>query len=321
MLKIVFVGTADFACSSLESLIEATEECKIVAVYTKPDKPKGRGLKLLPSAVKRLAIDSNLPVVQPPSLRQEDSLQQLGSFGADLLVNVACGFILPPEVLAMFPYGCVNVHPSLLPRWRGAAPIQRAIMAGDRVTGVSIMQMDEGLDTGDIYLQERVEIDDTDNYATLAQRLATLGGSLLKQVLIDIAHHRATSYKQSSSGVTYADKIDKTERVIDWQESARAISCRVRALNPECIAYTTLNGQRWLVRDAREGDASELGNKDILVAGQIITVQPEGVAVAAGDQKVVWLTSLQAEGGRPLTAKDFYNAYRNVFTTGSKLGN
>ncbi len=331
MLRVIFVGTADFACSALRTLADAGS-CEILAVYTKPDKPKGRGLKLLPSPVKLMAQDYGLPVMQPTSMRDPETLEQLKAWQADLLVNVACGFLLPVEVLTLFPKGCVNIHPSLLPRWRGAAPIQRAIMAGDQFTGVSIMQMDEGLDTGAVYLQEKIEIADSDNCGSLSRRLAELSGGLLLQVLDNIACNKAVAVAQTLEGVSYADKISKEERVIDWSDSARAISCKIRALNPDYVAYTTLNGERWLVRDAVVTEVGDIvngteadgvdgcGDATSYRVGQVLAVRPTGVAVATGHHELIWLTSLQAVGGCPLTAKDFYNAYRKVWVPGVVLG-
>ncbi len=328
MIKIVFVGGADWAGAILQQLL-ISPICQVVAVYTKPDRPKGRGLKITPSAVKQLAEGYQLPLVQPNNLRDPAVLQQMAAWQADALVNVACGFLLPPVVLNMFPQGCINVHPSLLPRWRGAAPIVRALMADDAVTGVSIMQMDEGLDTGPIYIQQSIPITDQDDDASLTGRLTALGGTLLLQVLADLVAGRTTLTAQDSDRTepVYANKIDKNDRIIDWHRSARQIFCQARALRGGQTAYTLLNGQQWLIHEVAlepaklESPLSSSSDQQP-IPGQILTIQPTGIAiqVGAGAPELLWITRAKPAGGRILTAQDLYNAYRSVWQPGMVLG-
>ncbi len=242
-LRIIFAGTPDFAASHLQGLLDAGEH-DIIAVYTQPDRPAGRGKKLKPSPVKALAEQQQLPVFQPASLRNEEAQQQLAELHADLMVVVAYGLLLPPPVLAVPRLGCINVHASLLPRWRGAAPIQRAIEAGDTDSGVTIMQMDIGLDTGDMLLKSRCAITAEDTAASLHDKLAELGVPALDNALRSLAAGEALPQKQDDALTCYADKISKAEALINWREPAELISRKIRAFNPFPIAFTLLNGER-----------------------------------------------------------------------------
>ena len=229
-LRIIFAGTPDFAALHLKELIDSKHQ--LIAVYTQPDRPAGRGKKLLPGPVKKLALDSGLPVFQPLSLKEEEEQHKLAQLGADVMVVVAYGLILPQAVLDAPRMGCLNVHASLLPRWRGAAPIQRAIAAGDTETGITIMQMDAGLDTGAMLATSRCNIDADTSAATLHDQLAQQGAPLLLEVLNDLPAHQARSRVQDDSLATYAHKILKPEAEIDWHMEARVLDRLIRAFKP-----------------------------------------------------------------------------------------
>ncbi len=229
-LKIIFAGTPDFAARHLAALLSSKHE--VVAVYTQPDRPAGRGKKLTASPVKLLALEHSIPVYQPATLRAEEAQQELAAIDADIMVVVAYGLLLPKVVLDTPRLGCINVHGSILPRWRGAAPIQRSIWAGDAETGVTIMQMDEGLDTGDMLKIATLSIDAKETSATLYERLAALGPDALVDCLGDIASGKAVAVKQDDEQANYAKKLSKEEAQIDWSMSAEAIERCIRAFNP-----------------------------------------------------------------------------------------
>ncbi len=236
-MRIIFAGTPDFAVPTLRMLIDSVHE--VCAVYTQPDRPAGRGRKLTPSPVKALALSAGLKVLQPETLKTEDDLRQLGSFGADLMVVVAYGIILPQAVLDAPALGCINVHGSLLPRWRGAAPIQRALMAGDRQTGVTIMQIVKQLDAGDMLQKEVCDILPSDTSGDLHDRLAELGALGMRKVLQKIEGGTLAPEKQDESLVTYAEKLQKSEALLDWRQTAERLDRQVRGLNPWPVAQTT----------------------------------------------------------------------------------
>jgi methionyl-tRNA formyltransferase len=238
-LRVAFAGTPPFAATILEAILAAGHEVPLV--LTQPDRPAGRGLRLVPSAVSELAEARGLPMAKPASLKTEDSWRSLVESGPDVLVVAAYGLILPKSVLAIPREGCLNVHASLLPRWRGAAPIQRAILAGDAETGVDIMRMEPGLDTGPVLLERRVAIGETETAGELTARLATEGGDAIVQALANLKTLEARP--QSEAGVSYAAKIDKSEAIIDWHEAAPCISRRVRAFHPAPGAATRLEGK------------------------------------------------------------------------------
>ncbi|EKE01043.1 MAG: hypothetical protein ACD_21C00232G0003 [uncultured bacterium] len=310
-MRIIFAGTPDFALPALEALFNSPH--KICAVYTKPDRPAGRGQKITASAVKKWASAHNLPVYQPETLKDLTHQKQLQDLAADALIDVAYGLILPEAVLNMFKC-CINIHPSLLPRWRGAAPIQRAIEACDRATGVTIMQIDAGLDTGGIYKQEVLPIDTTDTTATLSVKAASLGAKLLLEVLTNIEAGRAKITVQNDAQSTYAKKITKEEGRIDWQKSALEIDCMIRAFNPWPVAYAEIDGQ--VVR-IWQAETQNIDSKSADL-GTIIQASKNGVDVATGDG-VLRLIKIQLSGGKPLLIADILNAHQQLFAVGKQL--
>ena len=301
-MRVVFAGTPQFAVPTLNSLINAGIEVR--AVYTQPDRPAGRGRKLIASPVKRLAQDHSIPVMQPVSLREGTAVKVLESFAPEVLVVVAYGLILPRQILIVPPFGCVNVHASLLPRWRGAAPIPRAIEAGDSVSGITIMKMDSGLDTGPIIEQREVAVDDEDNSATLHNKLAQVGAELLVETLPRYINGATELLDQDNLDATYANKLSKAEAQIDWQRSAFKLRNQVRAFNPWPIAFTYHRGERIRILRARIADEASSD----LAAGTIRHVGKEGIDVSCGEG-VLSLKELQREGGKPLSAGDFINGY------------
>jgi methionyl-tRNA formyltransferase len=298
-LRIIYAGTPEFAVPALQALIDSPHS--VVAVYTQPDRPAGRGRKLRASPVKALAMEQGIPVEQPASLRNEEAQQQLAAYKADVMVVAAYGLILPQSVLDMPRFGCLNIHGSLLPRWRGAAPIQRAIMSGDQETGVTMMQMDAGLDTGAMLLKKALPISDQDTAASLHDQLAELGASALLEVLDGLSRGDIKPEPQDESLVTYAEKLTKAEAVIDWRRPADEISCHIRGLNPWPVAQTDYQGQPlrvWMAQSkADDHDRSP---------GTVVCEGPEGIDVATG-KGVLRITRLQLPGGKPLEARDFLN--------------
>lgn len=277
---------------------------KIVAVYTQPDRPSGRGKKTKSSPVKEFALAHGLPVYQPESLKEPDVGDVLRSHNADIFVVVAYGLILPKQVLEIAPQGAVNVHASVLPRWRGAAPIQRAILAGDQSTGVTIMQMDEGLDTGDVISARECAIDETDTALSLTQKLAQLGAKLLVETLDDIEAGTAKAVAQDDSTSCYAAKLSKAEGKIDWRLSATQICTQVRAMNPWPGAVAELNGQSLKIWQMELCVDESLSNDQ---PGQVVKVDKSGIFIATGDG-LVSIKELQLSGSKRLTYKEFVNA-------------
>ncbi|WP_366949833.1 methionyl-tRNA formyltransferase [Immundisolibacter sp.] len=294
-MNIVFAGTAPFAVPSLKALLAAGH--RVVAVYTQPDRPAGRGRKLAASAVKQAALEAGIEVRQPPRLRTPEAASQLAALAPDLLVVVAYGLILPPAILAVPRLGALNVHGSLLPRWRGAAPIERALLAGDAETGVCIMQMDAGLDTGPVFLARREPIRPDDTAGSLRERLAALGAQALCEVVADLERGTAVARPQPAEGACYAAKIDKREAQLDWAQPAAVLERAVRAFNPAPLAWTLWRGQR-----LRVGGACVLAGRG--APGQVLAAGAPGVEVACGEGSLL-LTALQAEGGRMLSAREF----------------
>ena len=238
-MKIIFAGTPHFAAAALEALL--VQHFAVSTVLTQPDRPAGRGMQLAPSPVKQLALQHSLSVLQPHSLKDADTQRQLADYAADVMVVAAYGLILPPAVLQLPRYGCLNIHASLLPRWRGAAPIQRAILAGDDETGVTIMQMDAGLDTGDMLLKKTCPIGVHDTTQALHDKLAALGAGAIVEALRLLEQGRLTRVPQNAAQATYAAKLTRAEAQIDWTNDAAHIARAVRAYNPFPVAYTTLN--------------------------------------------------------------------------------
>ncbi|MGW8174061.1 MAG: methionyl-tRNA formyltransferase [Stenotrophomonas sp.] len=303
-MRIVFAGTPEFAVSSLRA---AARHHEVVAVYTQPDRPAGRGRGLVPSPVKLEAIARGIPVFQPESLKDAAAQQQLRDLQPDLMVVVAYGLILPKAVLAIPTHGCWNVHASLLPRWRGAAPIQRAIQAGDAKTGVCLMQMEAGLDTGPVLLHQELPIAATDIGGQLHDKLAELGAQVLSDGLgLLRAGIKPIARPQPEQGVTYAHKLDKAEARLDWAQGAGALARTVRAFNPWPIAEATLAGERVRIHGAvaLEADHGQ-------APGTVLAAGRDGIDIACG-QGTLRLRVLQREGGKAITAADYLNARRDL---------
>ncbi|WP_286070047.1 methionyl-tRNA formyltransferase [Stenotrophomonas sp. 57] len=303
-MRIVFAGTPEFAVSSLRA---AARHHEVVAVYTQPDRPAGRGRGLAPSPVKLEAVARGIPVYQPESLKGEAAQQQLRELQPDLMVVVAYGLILPKAVLAIPTHGCWNVHASLLPRWRGAAPIQRAIQAGDTKTGVCLMQMEAGLDTGPVLLHQELPIAATDTGGQLHDKLAELGAQVLSDGLgLLRAGIKPIARPQPEQGVTYAHKLDKAEAKLDWAQDAGALARTVRAFNPWPIAEATLAGERVRIHGAvaLEADHGQ-------APGTVLAASRDGIDIACG-QGALRLRVLQREGGKAITAADYLNARRDL---------
>jgi methionyl-tRNA formyltransferase len=309
-LNIIFAGTPEFAAETLAALLGS--EHRVVAVYTQPDRPAGRGRKLKASPVKALAMEHDIQVRQPVSLKDPEAQKELAQWGADVMVVVAYGLILPQAVIDIPPLGCLNVHASLLPRWRGAAPIQRAILAGDEETGVTIMQMDAGLDTGDMLHKLRCPIEKTDTAQILHDRLAALGAQALLETLPQLADGSLRPEKQDDALANYAAKLDKAEARIDWSQPAESIARLVLAFNPWPVAFTTYKGENlrvWLA-EASAGTSSEL-------PGTVVAEDKAGLDVATGEG-LLRIQQLQLPGGKPLKTADFLNAHSLL---GQRLGN
>ena len=300
-LRIAYAGTPEFAVPALNALQDDGHE--IVAVYTRPDRPAGRGQSVTASPVKRRALELGLPLEQPATLRSPGAAEQLRALGADLMVVAAYGLILPPEVLAVPRLGCWNIHASLLPRWRGAAPIQRAILAGDTQTGITIMQMDAGLDTGPMLLATATHIGQRETAGELHDRLATLGAEVIVAALREWQAGRLTPRQQPVEGVSYAAKIRKDESLIDWTSPACAIDRQVRAFNPWPVAET-----RWEGRQLRVWSAEPAGCDASGMPGQVIEASGGRLVVVTGDGALS-LTRVQLAGRRTVTAAEFLNAH------------
>ncbi len=308
--NIIFAGTPQFSTTTLSLLLESRHTIK--AVYTQPDRPAGRGRKLTASPIKELALQHQLPLYQPVTLRDAEEQQKLASLKADLMVVVAYGLILPLPVLTAPKLGCLNIHASLLPRWRGAAPIQRAILAGDTRSGVTIMQMNEGLDTGDMLFKTECVIEPHDTSLTLQQKLAQIGAEALLNTLDQLASLHPTA--QDNTAATYAHKITKEEARLDWTLSAVQLDRIIRAFIPWPIAFTQLGD-----KSLRIWEAKVLDDKVKQAPGTIIAVSTEGIDVATG-QGVLKIKSLQLPGGRQLSVADVCHSRQNEFAPGIILG-
>jgi methionyl-tRNA formyltransferase len=303
-MRIVFAGTPDFAVPSLRA---AARHNEVVAVYTQPDRPAGRGRGLTPSPVKLEAVARGIPVYQPETLRTPEARAQLAALQPDIMIVVAYGLILPKKVLAIPTYGCWNVHASLLPRWRGAAPIQRAIEAGDAESGVCLMQMEAGLDTGPVLLSQHVPIGPQDTGGQLHDRLAELGAQVLADGLgLLRVGLSPVPHAQPAEGVTYAHKLDKAEARLDWAQPAQALARKVRAFVPWPVAEAMLAGDRLRIHGAVALD--EAHDRP---PGSLLRASREGLDVACGEG-VLRLRVVQREGGKPVTAADYLNARRDL---------
>lgn len=315
-LRVVFAGTPDFAAESLKALLASQHQ--IAAVYTQPDRPAGRGRKLTASPVKSLALENAIDVFQPVSLKDAEAQQQLSALKADIMVVVAYGLLLPQAVLDIPRLGCLNVHASLLPRWRGAAPIQRAIEAGDRESGVTIMQMDAGLDTGAMLLTRSTPIGAITG-GELHDHLAEIGGQAIVEALDMLAGEGLTATAQPSEGITYASKLSKAEAELDFTRPAVELAARIRAFNPWPVAWTRLAGEPlrlWLAEV--ESDINDPPQPP----GTLLTAAQDALRIACGPQgeEVLRITRAQLPGGKPLAMRDLLNSRTDKFIPGTRLG-
>ncbi len=309
-LRIIFAGTPDFAARHLQALIDSEHE--VIAVYSQPDRPAGRGKKLKASEVKELALSHNLPVYQPESFKQVEDQQQLAALNADIMVVVAYGLLLPKSVLDTPKLGCINVHGSILPRWRGAAPIQRSIWAGDDETGVTIMQMDEGLDTGDMINIVTCPIDSNETSSSLYAKLADLGPTALSDTLNAIANGTAKATPQDDGLANYAKKLSKSEAQIDWNMAARQIERNVRAFNPWPMCFTYLQGNQVKIHSAHV--VTKQGQP-----GEILAADKNGIVIATAENSLA-ITLLQPQGKKAMSAQDFLNGRSDWVEVGSLVG-
>ena len=309
-MRIVFAGTPEFAAQHLQALLDAGRQ--IVAVYTQPDRPAGRGQKLMPSPVKQLALQHGIAVYQPQTLRDPAAQAELAALAPDLMVVVAYGLILPQVVLDTPRLGCINSHASLLPRWRGAAPIQRAIEAGDASSGVTVMQMEAGLDTGPMLLKVTTTITAEDTGGSLHDRLATLGSQAVVEAVTKLAAGELRGEVQDDSLATYAHKLNKDEARLDWSRPAVELERLVRAFNPWPICHSTLNGEALKIHAAQLGEGQG-------TPGSVLAADKSGLTVACGEG-ALRLTRLQLPGGKPLSFADLYNSRREQFAPGLVLG-
>jgi len=307
-LRIGFAGTPDFAASHLEALVSAGYN--IIGVYTQPDRPAGRGKQAKPSPVKTLVLNSSIPVFQPKSLKSETTQKQIQKLNLDLLIVVAYGLILPQAVLDLPRFGCINVHASLLPRWRGAAPIERAILAGDEKTGITIMQMDIGLDTGDMLLSKATNIETDDNCASLTARLTSIGINVLLEVLRQIQSGSVFPCVQDSELSTYADKLSKEESLISWNKNAKEIQRQINAFYPRSPAYCFYNGQR-----VRIIQALTLAESLPIKAGMIDQINQEGIKVSCNNSCLL-IKKIQLPSKAEISIPDFLNGRKGYFVSG-----
>ena len=314
-LNIIFAGTPDFAAQHLQALIDSPHN--VIAVYTQPDKPAGRGKKLQASPVKQLAEQYQIPVYQPKSLRKPETQAELTALHADVMVVVAYGLILPQAVLDAPTYGCLNVHGSLLPRWRGAAPIQRAIWAGDKQTGVTIMQMDAGLDTGDMLHKVFCDIDLQDTSADLYHKLAEIAPNALIEVLNHLTDGTFIAEPQDDTQSNYAEKLSKEEAKLDWQLSAEQLERNIRAFNPWPMAYLQLTDEQGNPQTLKVYQATVLPSVS-QTPGTIISADKNGIQIATADG-VLNLLQLQPAGKKPMSAQDLLNGRADWFAVGKVL--
>lgn len=306
-MRIVFMGTPDFAVPSLQALIDAGHD--VCAVYTQPDKPQGRKQILTAPPVKTLALEHDIPVFQPNTLKNEDEQARLRELAPEVIIVVAYGKLLPKAVLDIPPHGCINVHGSLLPRWRGAAPIQWAVIAGDEMAGVTTMQMAEGLDTGDMLLTYETKVGEKETAGELFDRLAQSGAELLTETLVKL--NDITPRPQDDAQSCYAHMLDKQMAVIDWSKSAHEIDCLIRGLNPWPIALTTLSGERLKVFAAEKAN----GNGE---PGTVLEADPKKGLIVACGEGALGLTEIQLVGGKRMKATDFLRGH--AIEVGTKLG-
>ncbi|MDO7909619.1 methionyl-tRNA formyltransferase [Pseudomonas monteilii] len=309
-MRIVFAGTPEFAAEHLKALLDSPHD--VVAVYTQPDRPAGRGQKLMPSPVKQLAALHGIPVLQPPTLRAAEAQAELAALAPDLMVVVAYGLILPQAVLDIPRLGCINSHASLLPRWRGAAPIQRAVQAGDAESGVTVMRMEAGLDTGPMLLKVSTPIGAQDTGGSLHDRLANLGPAAVLQAIAGLEDGSLSGEIQDDTLATYAHKLNKDEARLDWNRPAVELERLVRAFNPWPICHSTLEGAAIKVLNAEL--STEQGQP-----GELLSASKDGLVVACGVQSLR-LTRVQLPGGKALSFADVFNSRREQFAPGKVFG-
>lgn len=310
-LNIIFAGTPDFAAKHLSALIDS--EFNVVAVYTQPDRPAGRGKKLTESAVKQLALEHTLPVYQPENFKSQQAVAELASLNADIMVVVAYGLILPAAILAIPRLGCLNVHGSLLPRWRGAAPIQRAIWAGDKETGVTIMQMNEGLDTGDMLSKVSCPIDSDESSASLYEKLAKQAPQVLVDTITQLVKGELNAEVQDETRANYAKKLSKAEALIDWSTDAHFIERCVRAFTPWPMSYFEIAGKP--VKVHKVNVIKQATNEP---AGTIISADKSGIQVSTGNA-ILNLQVIQLAGKKAMPVQDILNSRRELFAIGTLL--
>lgn len=312
-LRVVFAGTPAFAAAHLKKLIESSHD--VVAVYTQPDRPSGRGKRLTPSPVKQLALEHALPVLQPPTLKSEAATVELAGLNADVMIVVAYGLLLPKQILDTPRLGCINVHASLLPRWRGAAPIHRAIEAGDANTGVTIMAMDEGLDTGPMLSKAAIDIGERHTTESLTQALEVLGANTLITTLDDLESSLDGATEQPADGVTYAHKITKEDAAIDWCRPAKDISRKVRALSPAPGCFGVYSDERIKIWEAAVGTSASNTNEP---PGTLLALTKNGLTVACGDGNLV-ITRLQLPNKKPMSVADIMNGHKDRLVVGDRF--
>ncbi len=318
-LRIIFAGTPEFAATALAALIENGFD--IIAVYTQPDRPAGRGRQLKASPVKEIAIEQAIPIYQPGDFKQQQDIDNLKELNADLMIVAAYGLILPVSILTAPKLGCINIHASLLPRWRGAAPIQRAIIAGDAQTGITIMQMDKGLDTGDMLLTTACDITATDTGNSLHDKLATLGATTIIETLELLQKNNTPAVKQDDTQACYAHKLSKEEAFINWQQSAEQIARQVRAFNSWPVAQTHFDNKVVRIWQASPQQNTATTNAPLntsLNTGEILAVNKNGIQVAC-QQGLLNITELQLAGAKRMTVKDLLNGKPDLFKVGQSF--
>lgn len=310
-LRIVFAGTPEFASAHLQAVLDSEHE--VIAVYSQPDRPAGRGQKLKPGPVKELALKYDIPVFQPKTLRNAEAQKELADLNADLMVVVAYGLILPQEVLDAPKFGCINVHGSILPRWRGAAPIQRAIEAGDKESGVTIMQMDAGLDTGDMLIKAFCPINDDDKASDLHDRLIEVGRPALTEAIDAISEGTIQPVKQNDDEANYAHKMTREEACLNWNKSAQQLVCQVRAFNPWPVTTTRmdeLNIRVWEAEAVAENSDQE--------PGSLVKADKNGLDIACASG-ILRITKLQLAGSRAMGVQDLLNSKKELFPVGKQF--
>jgi len=310
-LRVIFAGTPDFAATALSALIKS--EHQVIAVYSQPDRPAGRGRKLRASPVKEVALEHDIPVYQPENLKSAEAQDELRALNADVMVVAAYGLLLPQAVLDIPRFGCLNIHASLLPRWRGAAPIQRAIAAGDKESGITIMQMNAGLDTGDILQLSPCPITKQDSGGSLHDKLAEIGATAILETLENVANDTLNPVEQDDTLASYAHKLDKKEAQINWQDSAENIGRMIRAFNPWPVAYTQVDDKtlRLWQAEVLEKDSKE-------AAGTVISCDKKGIDISCGEG-TLRILKLQPSGSKAMDVAAFMNGHAKQLPVGTVL--